>query len=204
MTELKRRGEIMAAHCAHDADLRALWKDVREEFLFSWDAQSLPHPSRFGLFFDGEALIAAYTCPIPAWSTRRDAHGSFVRGLWDFDVAELFIYSTRADAYQEFNIAPSGAWWSCLFSGYREESKAAFSPPVVTVEAVETTSGWNAAIKVPLSSLAFSVDALSDLRLNICLIQGKAPRNYLSAAFIETPAPDFHYFRSYLPLKTGN
>lgn len=59
--------------------------------------------------------------------------GRFVEGLWEKDVAELFL-SGPGDAYQEINISPTGAWWSALFSGYRERSQTVEFPVEIEVE----------------------------------------------------------------------
>lgn len=196
---MEKKKEFLLLHADPGVSLQTLWQSATEEFVFSWDKNSLPHPARYGLFFDGSAITAAYRCPIRPWSNRADTRGEFVRGLWEYDVAELFIHSPADGAYQEFNLAPSGAWWSCHFSGYRKESNLIPPVPSLEVDSADYATGWAAAIRIPLSSLALRFQSFNDLKFNVCFIQGENPRHYLSGAVIGTSLPDFHHAQSYLP-----
>jgi hypothetical protein len=50
--------------------------------------------------------------------------GDFVEGLWEQDVAEIFLAGPNG-RYQEINLSPVGAWWSAVFSAYRERERVA-------------------------------------------------------------------------------
>lgn len=133
---------------------------------------------------------------------RLDTCDQFVQGLWEYDVGEVFISHPATGRYQEFNLAPSGAWWTCLFSSYRtaEEKQPAVVP--ATIWQHSTAEGWQAAIEIPISGIHLPFRDLAELRFNICTIQGSSPRHYLSAATINTREPDFHHHDSFLALSS--
>lgn len=195
-----KRTSLTAMFIEESSPLSQILSDASETFTLSWEDKAASHPARYGLYVSERSLTAIYACPIAAWTARHDNRGDFVSGLWEYDVAELFIYSTENKHYQEFNLAPSGAWWSAVFSGYRALSTAPLSPPAVETLCVSSEAGWNAAIRIPFSELKIPF-SLEGTRINLCLIQGEAPRRYLSAATIETSDPDFHATQCYLPLK---
>lgn len=171
-------------------------------FNFSWESTSVPHPARYALFTTGDTLTVIFSSPIPAWSDRHDHAKEFVSGLWEYDVGEIFLYAPESGRYQEFNIAPSGAWWSCAFSSYRKCVDVPIAIPTIKSWSESTPAGWRAALEIPLSQLQIGCHELKSLRCNICSIEGKNPRHYLSAATIETPDPDFHHQSSFLPVST--
>ena len=195
---------LTATSIEENISLAEIALSTSEEFIVGWEDSPLPHPARYSLYLSEKHLIATFSCPIAAWTERRDAAGDFVSGLWEYDVAELFIYSSETKQYQEFNIAPSGAWWSALFSGYRTQVVSTFTPPTVELHCHSSAQGWNAAIKIPFSELALPGASHKNLLVNLCLIQGQKPRHYLSAALIETAEPDFHAFQFFLPVKVSN
>ena len=49
----------------------------------------------------------------------RAAANTFFEGLWEADVAELFVASESGAYYLEFNLAPNAAWWVAAFDSYR-------------------------------------------------------------------------------------
>ena len=198
-----KRTSLTATSIDETAPLTSILSSASEQFALSWEDAPLVHSARYSLYLSATSLIATYSCPIVAWTERQDTAGDFVSGLWEYDVAELFIYSTETGHYQEFNIAPSGAWWSALFNGYRSQATTPFTAPQVEVLCHSSAQGWNSAIRIPLAELAIPSHPLESLRVNLCLIEGKAPRHYLSAAHIGTEQPDFHAFQYYLPVKKG-
>ena len=172
----------------------------KNQFNFSWDAKSLPHNARYGISLSGDLLVIDYSCPYSPLMGRTHNQGDFVEGLWEYDVGELFVYAPRTGVYQEYNIAPTGAWWSCRFSAYRQRIGGVFSKPSVKTEATYSESGWEARLTLPIDRLALPDTTIEDLRFNICIIQGQNPRHYLSAATIATEHPDFHHVESFLPI----
>lgn len=192
---------ISATRLESPGSLADLFSLPLSPFLFSWNTNSIPHPMRYGLFLSSSSVMAAFESPLPAWTERNDAPQTFVSGLWEYDVGEIFISTCHDPRYQEFNLAPSGAWWSCLFSDYRTPAPG-FSPPsIVTTWHRHQPDRWQAAIEIPFSVIKLPFTDVTELKLNVCGIQGSSPRHYLSAAAISTPAPDFHHRPSFVPLR---
>ena len=78
------------------------------------------------------------------------ACGSFVEGLWEQDVAELFL-SGPGDSYQEINVSPTGAWWSACFSNYRERTEVVEFP--VEIEVERGDDFWQVSFSAAVSDL---------------------------------------------------
>jgi hypothetical protein len=182
-------------------ELSSLKSYCTKEFNFSWEKDSIPHPARYGLFLTQNSMQVAFTCPKNAWTERCDASGSYIEGLWQYDVGEFFISNNTNNEYLEFNLSPSGAWWCCYFNSYRERSQK--NNPIQGVKTFAqplTPTGWFAAIEIPINSLKIEFQSLNDLCANVCMIEGKEQKHYLSAAVIKTKEPDFHQADSFLPL----
>jgi hypothetical protein len=117
--------------------------------------------------------------------------GEFIEALWNDDVVELFVMNTSG-GYQEFNVSPAGAWWTCAFSSYRTRAfeQRAFSP--LFVEAHVTAAGWGALLSVALADISI-VSPISEARMHVSsiLTAGEQPR-YLSSSPLSDKAPDFH------------
>ena len=125
--------------------------------------------------------------------------GSFVEGLWERDVAEFFIAGCGED-YQEFNIAPSGAWWSAHFSSYRQ----LISPIQCSSVAVRSAAGpanWEIDFSVALSEIIpLRETSIGSARLNPTAIAFSQPREYLCLGHQSGSQPDFHLASNFLPV----
>ncbi len=76
---------------------------------------SVPQPIKIALSVDGGQLCFAPEFPPSATTVPGAAPGEFFEGLWNGDVAELFLSLPNGN-YLEYNFAPNGAWWACEFS----------------------------------------------------------------------------------------
>lgn len=128
-----------------------------------WFGQSSPYKPRMRYRIEGQVFhfeFRADKSPVCDFALKR---GEFVAGLWEQDVAEFFVSAGGAQ-YQEINISPTGAWWSALFSGYRqEERELRFSP---LIQSHVTAEAWQVEFQVELSSLL----PWQDLEPSQCLI----------------------------------
>lgn len=117
--------------------------------------------------------------------------GQFQEGLWEQDVAEFFVGDT-GEAYQEFNLGPQGAWWTCGFSGYRQRQPQAQLLGGQTCGRWEPGHPlpWQVRLEVALSDLL--CQDLSLARIAVCSIRhDPEPRYFCSGP--QVPAqPDFH------------
>lgn len=120
--------------------------------------------------------------------------GEFVEGLWESDVAEVFLLNRQDGAYLEVNMAPSGAWWAQWFSKYRERDDSQDLPCLDKISSVVTKDAWRADIH--LANIT-RPDRLSDFHVT-AILDGK----FLSSKPIASIEPDFHEprcFRSLTP-----
>jgi hypothetical protein len=134
-------------------------------------------------------MYFAFRANVPAWFEPAP-EGAFVEGLWERDVAELFLCDESGPGYQEFNFAPSGAWWSCHFSSYRQRDLSFRGATLADCRAVADGAGWRVAAMLPAAAFAGGF-SLRGRRANVSAILGAEPRLYFSVAPIPGE-PDFH------------
>lgn len=125
-----------------------------------------------------------------------------MEGLWNHDVAEIFL-AGPGPRYQEWNFSPSGAWWSAVFSDYRQLEQPC--PGVVPdLEAVSGPGFWEVRCRLPLVSLLPWNDApRSQWRLHVACILYPQDPEYLCSGHTSGGTPDFHrasHFRA-LPVE---
>lgn len=118
--------------------------------------------------------------------------GQYTEGLWEYDVAELFIYNPQTEHYVEINIAPNGAWWLMSFDSPRQRSlTACIDESALSPEINNSELSWYCYVVIP-SQLIHSLIGKGDYRYNICFILGDKPRYYLSSNKLNSIQPDFH------------
>lgn len=86
----------------------------------------------------------------------------FVEGLWQSTCFEVFVQSIGASAYDEWNMAPSGAWAAFRFAEYRQRSlpQPEWSPPKSTITKSADELQLSAVIEVPPGPLRLGVSAV--------------------------------------------
>ena len=95
--------------------------------------------------------------------------------------------------YQEFNLSPSGAWWSCFFAKHRKREPSKFKMPTnVETYCEVANSSWKVAMSIPISELSLPISLEDSTRINVTFALGKTKRQYLTWANIDSPEPDFH------------
>jgi len=142
------------------------WFASRAGFLVDWSLDVL-----------GEQLKFAFECGCPAAC---DEVSGFVEGLWNRDVCEFFLVASDG-SYQEFNLSPTGAWWSARFRSYRSQESVCPGLSVVT-SAARSRSGWKATLSVPVA------EVIAWERFQVTAILGG---RYFSTGAC-TGEPDFH------------
>jgi len=147
---------------------------------------SLGQQLSFSLGVTPEELLFRVLFPTEPSQQKRQ----WVEGLWEEDVAELFICDPNTGRYQELNLSPDGAWWSSVFSTYRKRVPLTGAPsPRIDVNGREVT------LRVRLNELGVS---LANAKGNVSAILAG---NYLSwtKALLE-PTPDFHRTEQFVAL----
>lgn len=165
----------------------------------NWDGTRSSLAVDVWLLRDGSRLVFGARIPLSAHCDMGLKRGDYVEGLWQQDVAEFFIASADG-RYQEFNLSPTGAWWSMSFSEprVREES---FSPP----NGVETLgeigdSSWQVVLSIPVGDLAVPLEGFGKTFVNLNVIVREDPRIYLSYAKLPGSRADFHQPQSFCSL----
>lgn len=157
----------------------------------SLNGKELPIVVMFYIAAATQRFLFGVSCPLPPWDDDTSSAGGFVEGLWHKDVVEAFIADRASSCYQEFNLSPRGAWWSCVFSAYRQRLPVQPAFPGVETFAERQPTNWRAAMSIPRSAIAVRFPLLEDQRLNICGVFGGMQRLHISIAELPLPA-DFH------------
>ncbi len=162
--------------------------------LKDWHGAPVDPPAAFSLAMDSHRLwfIAHHRQPASLHPLARP--GDFQAGLWQHDVAELFIADPVSGRYFEFNLAPNGAWWSCEFTAprVREEETDIAMPEVATFSDMAPDGAWVAAMAIPLDLLKARLDFGPESRINVTMILESPAQRFLSAADLGDGDPDFH------------
>lgn len=144
-----------------------------------WYGQRAGFPVLWSLEVFDDRLEFQFESGAPA--VCEEAEG-FVAGLWQKDVGEIFLIA-QDGRYQEFNLSPTGAWWSARFRGYRDQECECPCPSVRTT-ASRSRAGWRAQLSVSCSEI------IEWDRFQITAILGG---RYFSTGRCEGE-PDFHRF----------
>lgn len=159
-----------------------------------WFGNAVSTPPQYKLAIDPKFLWFGARRLYPPQSSRTISAGTFEEGLWNEDVAELFLcddaISTR---YAEINLAPSGAYWRCEFESYRTRAKGG-ALPVENIQARGQVgaSGWEASLRVPRRELSITFSGERASRGNVSFILRGPRLAYFTAHGLKASHPDFH------------
>ena len=175
-----------------------LFELPQNQIEYDWFGERVKNPVSFIVAIDPDKLFLGAKVEATPWYDAVQTPTQFVEGLWNKDVAEIFIGSSQTPAYQEFNLSPAGAWWSCVCSKYRKRDQVAFKMP----QGIQTFSkigsaNWQAALSIPLDQFSVPLDLDDACRANVSFVVGKAKRQYLTWANIQQREPDFHRAEDY-------
>ena len=160
----------------------------RESRASDWHGARLPIPLSWSIALDPQALW--FVCTLPGGGRSSSTSGEFVEGLWEEDVAELFIKSPSG-AYQELNIAPSGAWWSMTLTDYRVRSEVAQRPHLLSLSTFVDGESWNVVVSLARSTMEVPVSP--DSLLHVSGMWYQPQPCYLSSRPAPDEAPDYHH-----------
>lgn len=165
-----------------------------------WYGTELPEPVRYGFrVVEGKLVYTA--------SQRRAVKlhpsaqpGEFVEGLWEYDTAEFFVANAEGTRYMEFNLAPNGAWWACVFTEPRVRDLSVPPLPSVATRGVIALDGsWECRAELPLAYLEAIGIAPANCRLAAAAIQNSPDYLYLTTSSDLHGEPDFHRPWSWAP-----
>lgn len=155
-----------------------------------WFGKESPLRPEMSLELSATQLCYRFRVQKAATCDLRHEPGDFVEGLWQKDVAELFVAGLGTD-YQEVNISPTGAWWSAYFSDYRKLVREVFFEPRITVEASE--GHWAVNFEAPLEAFVpLEGLSLEDYRFSATAILYTPEAQYFAWNHSGGGEPDFH------------
>lgn len=156
-----------------------------------WFNEQVQHPVFFRLMLEGNALIFDFKTNKKPFYQPNHQSGHLVKGLWQFDVAELFFLDKETGRYQEFNFGPQGAYWSAVFSSYRQlEIEIPFKP--ISWCACHLEQEWEIQFRLSLDDISVGKIGSPNLLMNVCSILYNTEPIYLSYGTPQTTKPNFH------------
>jgi hypothetical protein len=165
--------------------VRALPREYRAT---DWNADSLPFPLSWCVALDPDTLW--FLCSLAGGERSSSPRGEFVEGLWEDDVAELFIKSPDG-TYQELNFAPSGAWWSMTLDDYRVRRTSPRRPEIRHMTTSVVGGQWSVVVGLARASMEVPLTSQSAIHVSGMWYQDE-PR-YLSSSPPAGIAPDYHH-----------
>lgn len=162
-----------------------------------WKGSTLPHPFSWSVAMDPRTLW--FVCSLPGGHvySREEYQGEFVEGLWNRDVAELFIKNPEGRC-QEFNVAPSGAWWSMTLSEYRKRDPGAKRPHLSHISCSLKEGSWEVVAAFERCSL--DVDIAPNSRIHVSGMWYRPEPTYLSSHPPRGVEPDYHHAECFEPI----
>jgi hypothetical protein len=132
------------------------------------------------IWFGVGAPAQRFVIPEAVEPARRDE-------LWKATCFEAFLRIPGADAYREWNFAPSGQWAAYDFSEYRDgRTDADVPPPYVRLE--DNLIWWALGATIPVDA-----DAIWALGLSAILEEKDGTKSYWALAHPPGDKPDFHH-----------
>lgn len=175
--------------------------DTEIPFTHDWFGRPARYPAQARLRLDRSQLVYRFATTKPAQCDLTLAQGTFREGLWESDVAELFVMAPDG-RYQEFNLSPTGAWWTATFHGYRQRGTVG-PERGATIEAQHGDAGWSVQLTLDLEALTIvSPSDLALARWSLTAILNPEEPEYLCLGHHTGGPPDFHQASTFLPLAT--
>lgn len=161
---------------------------IQDSLPTDWFGEPIPQPIHFELRLSPDTLIfSASRKATPTLHPQSNNKPSFMAGLWDYDVAELFLSFPNGN-YFEFNLAPNGSFWASRFEAPRvpAPTQPNFEPLHTTHQIVESQS-WEASLHIPLALLP----SLEQANFNVTGVLIDGTQRFFS--HLKLPGkPDFH------------
>lgn len=163
-----------------------------------WNGQALPQPLQWAIVRDPKWFWFVASLSGGTEYDPQHSSGDFIEGLWERDVAEIFIKESSG-RYQEFNVSPGGAWWTVVLSSYRtrETTIPELREPVIRAELGE--GQWRVVLGVELSCLAVELSESSTV--HVSGISHKPQRVFISSCPVSGVEPDFHHPKAFMPVR---
>lgn len=164
--------------------------DSQVELKHGWNLQAAPQVEAFINEAKDEIYWGAKVYAKANYNSEH-AKGDFVKGLWRLDVIELFVRDLNSKSYQEFNLAPSGAYWSAVFKDNRVPAdNHERELGEVDIHSQIDGDSWFASMRIRKKQLGVGSD---NLLINMTAVLSTVTEScYLSLLPTQSVNPDFH------------
>lgn len=180
-------------HFRHECGFQDLSQLPRQEFESDWFSAPIEFRAEFALAYSPGFLLFLVSSNLPSL-IQKNQTGKFVENLWEQDVGELFIRKGSDSDYQEWNLSPSGAWWTQKFEGARAPDPQ-FEPDTTTLAQVEPCeTGWLSWLQAPYQE---QITPETTIDITMILTDAQGQRRFLSCCPDPDIAPNFHRPKSY-------
>jgi hypothetical protein len=176
--------------CSGPIDNELVRRLPRQQVHECWHGRTLTPSFECCLAMDPFTLWCVWKVPGSAWCDESLAHGDFVEGLWNWDVAELFL-STGGESYREYNISPRGAWWCAQFDRYRCQCEVQSTHELPQLFTSIETGSWEAVLGIPRRELALDAPE-HELAIHVAAITHRPESRFISSQPVAGVEPDFH------------
>lgn len=158
-----------------------------------WFGDASGPPIEFGFGLDPEFFHFRVQREAGALMHPEARSGHFLADLWKYDAAEFFLAHHDLSHYLEFNLAPNGAWWSCLFTAPRKRVSPVDTPlPGVIARGSHSEDAWEATASLPIAGLPEEIGFGPQVRLNATCIVDTPHQRFFTATRFGPGEPDFH------------
>jgi hypothetical protein len=143
-----------------------------------------------------ENLYFLFTCPYDKlYLNQKPSQSAETYGLWNWDVAEVFIGSDFKDIgkYKEFEASPQGEWVDLSIDLANRPADSKWNSGFEVFSRIDSTAKvWYAFMRIPYSSVDSRPAATgNELRVNFFLSAGP-PASHKLVAWRPTGKPSFH------------
>ncbi len=114
----------------------------------------------------------------------------FIKGLWEKDLVELFLYNEGNGRYLELNLSPAGAWWGAVFSAPRMQV-AEWRPTAARAYSIRGPKKWRSALCLPWDEIRKELGG-GVTHANLTAITGTPEQQFFTLSDLGQGEPDFH------------
>ena len=166
-----------------------------QHFETDWDGVELDFTAGFRILAGTDFVRFEARSDLESKIQIGENFGNFIEGLWESDVAEIFVREPNSTRYQEWNLSPAGDWWTCGLLDERERDSSFVAPNHVRTSAKTLNNqGWEAVLF--FARPRFDLE-LSRINVTMILEDSSGIRRFLSCCPEAEKKPDFHNIRAY-------
>jgi len=185
------------------------WEAARPiRFLNDWQGKNADpqRATEVRLLWSPDTLYLRFICRYRTLTVfdKADSDDGRLWGLWDRDVAEVFLQPNPDNPrnYMEYEISPNGMWIDLSISLGSDEKINPQSGMRRRVAIDGQAKTWTADIALPMAKLDSDFDPHKDWKVNFFRVEGETePRFYSSWRATNTPQPNFHVPEAFGVLK---